>query len=333
MSLRPGLRVVRGPDWKWEDQDGGAGHVGTVVSFGDDGTQGDGAMRVNVKWDRGLLGDYRMGFENAFDLRILDNGSVGDHHAEVQCNGCNLSPIHGMRWCCAALENYDLCSKCYHEGRNFTEYIFTRILIPGAKGDAVPPRRGSTVSEVKGLFPGAKVKLWTGRPSDPSDERRRRLGKIDHLCDWKEGYASTGAVVDWPPDERGIHCIGFEGRMDLRTKESASGGVYYLDHLPILGKAIKMEVVEGLVVGSHVTIDLPRELLVDLQQGHGEWVEGMEEDIGHVGVVRDWTNERDAIVEFPHRRKKWIFHPAALTKVSSFDSFAFIRQGPDTIFL
>ena len=29
-----GLRVVRGPDWRWEDQDGGEGCVGTVAELG-----------------------------------------------------------------------------------------------------------------------------------------------------------------------------------------------------------------------------------------------------------------------------------------------------------
>ena len=29
-----GSRVVRGPDWQWGDQDGGPGHVGTVVTIG-----------------------------------------------------------------------------------------------------------------------------------------------------------------------------------------------------------------------------------------------------------------------------------------------------------
>ena len=32
LSPFEGLRVVRGPDWKWGDQDGGEGCVGTVVS-------------------------------------------------------------------------------------------------------------------------------------------------------------------------------------------------------------------------------------------------------------------------------------------------------------
>ena len=34
MELCVGLRVVRGPNWSWGDQDGGEGHVGTVVEVG-----------------------------------------------------------------------------------------------------------------------------------------------------------------------------------------------------------------------------------------------------------------------------------------------------------
>ena len=33
-SISVGSRVVRGPDWSWGDQDGGLGHVGTVVTIG-----------------------------------------------------------------------------------------------------------------------------------------------------------------------------------------------------------------------------------------------------------------------------------------------------------
>lgn len=31
-NLLVGLRVVRGPNWEWDTQDGGEGFVGTVVS-------------------------------------------------------------------------------------------------------------------------------------------------------------------------------------------------------------------------------------------------------------------------------------------------------------
>lgn len=58
-----GIRVVRGPDWKYGDQDGGEGHVGTVTKY-----LGD--KKVAVVWDSGLEGQYRTGPEGCYDLRV-----------------------------------------------------------------------------------------------------------------------------------------------------------------------------------------------------------------------------------------------------------------------
>ena len=66
-----GLRVVRGPNWAWEDQDGGEGFVGTVAVL-DKGGGG-----VIVQWDMGQRCRYRCGRDNKFDLRILDCAQIG----------------------------------------------------------------------------------------------------------------------------------------------------------------------------------------------------------------------------------------------------------------
>ena len=66
-----GLRVVRGPDWEWGDQDGGEGFVGTVAGL----EEGGGA--VIVQWDMGQRCRYRCGQDNKFDLRILDSAQIG----------------------------------------------------------------------------------------------------------------------------------------------------------------------------------------------------------------------------------------------------------------
>lgn len=50
-----GKRVRRGPDWKWENQDGGAGGQGTVTS---NDTSSTGWVRV--KWDNGNTNSYRV---------------------------------------------------------------------------------------------------------------------------------------------------------------------------------------------------------------------------------------------------------------------------------
>ena len=66
-----GLRVVRGPDWEWEDQDGGEGFVGTVAGLEEGGGE------VIVQWDMGQRCRYRCGRDNKFDLRIVDCAQIG----------------------------------------------------------------------------------------------------------------------------------------------------------------------------------------------------------------------------------------------------------------
>lgn len=47
-----GARVMRGPGWKWDKQDGGEGHLGTVRQF-------DSPEEVVVVWDNGTAANYR----------------------------------------------------------------------------------------------------------------------------------------------------------------------------------------------------------------------------------------------------------------------------------
>ena len=65
VPLPVGTRVKRGPDWKWEDQDGGVGGLGTVVKAP---TAQDWAR---VEWDAGDANTYRWGHSGAFDLVVV----------------------------------------------------------------------------------------------------------------------------------------------------------------------------------------------------------------------------------------------------------------------
>ena len=75
MEVIPGLRVVRGPDWEWGDQDGGEGHVGTVVEVGEPVSDEGGV--VVVQWDYGERCKYRCGLDGKYDLRVLDGAPAG----------------------------------------------------------------------------------------------------------------------------------------------------------------------------------------------------------------------------------------------------------------
>ena len=64
-ELTIGTRVRRGPDWKWGDQDGGSGGLGTVSA------EIDSDSWVDVKWDAGGSNNYRWGADGKYDLEIV----------------------------------------------------------------------------------------------------------------------------------------------------------------------------------------------------------------------------------------------------------------------
>jgi len=76
-ALPVGLRVVRGADWSWGNQDGGEGFVGTVVEIGGHASSKNPDNTVVVVWDTGIRGNYRAGYEGKDDLRVLDNAPEG----------------------------------------------------------------------------------------------------------------------------------------------------------------------------------------------------------------------------------------------------------------
>jgi E3 ubiquitin-protein ligase mind-bomb len=94
-----GVRVVRGPDWKWGDQDGGEGFTGTVVEICGQNPAGAGVPgagkspenTVILQWDGGSRTNYRIGHQNAYDLRVIDNAPIGKHSlSKVWLNTYNV---------------------------------------------------------------------------------------------------------------------------------------------------------------------------------------------------------------------------------------------------
>jgi len=64
--VRAGMRVRRGPDWAWGDQDGGVEAIGVLVEVVDS----EGWARV--RWSNGSEQEYRWGAEEKYDLRLVD---------------------------------------------------------------------------------------------------------------------------------------------------------------------------------------------------------------------------------------------------------------------
>ncbi|XP_013416937.1 uncharacterized protein LOC106178346 [Lingula anatina] len=61
-----GVRVKRGPDWRYGDQDGGNGTIGIVVKVEENG-------KVKVRWPNRKNCIYRFGYDGKFDLTIVED--------------------------------------------------------------------------------------------------------------------------------------------------------------------------------------------------------------------------------------------------------------------
>ena len=90
------MRVQRGPDWQWADQDGGIGHQGTVLMVKEWKLTPHASVRV--KWDEnGTENTYRYGGENCYDVVLANPLTHKDYRA-----------MQGVE--------YPSCSKQYNRG-------------------------------------------------------------------------------------------------------------------------------------------------------------------------------------------------------------------------
>ncbi|XP_073824556.1 ubiquitin fusion-degradation 4-like isoform X2 [Musca autumnalis] len=87
--ITTGARVVRGVDWRWDDQDGGC--EGTVTGEIHNGW-------IDVKWDHGVRNSYRMGAEGKYDLKLAnsENVSMFDGGSSMAPNTAGSSSKKGI---------------------------------------------------------------------------------------------------------------------------------------------------------------------------------------------------------------------------------------------
>ncbi|XP_052213892.1 E3 ubiquitin-protein ligase MIB2-like isoform X1 [Dreissena polymorpha] len=321
-----GLRVVRGPDWKWGNQDNGEGHVGTIVEIGKPGSTTSPDKTVVVQWDSGSRTNYRVGYQGAYDLRIFDNAPIGIKHQNIICDGCKGSGIQGMRWKCTKCHDFDLCTLCYMADKHDPAHSFQRFDTASSKGVKVSKRRDSVKVESKGNFAQARVVRGPDWDWGNQDGGEGKIGKVTDIRGWDSESGRSVAAVQWSSGATNVYRVGHKGKVDLKFIQAAGGGFYYKDHLPILGKDYIGEVTEQLnppgishqfKVGDKVRVDLEVEILRMMQEGHGGWNPRMGDYVGKIGTVHRITERGDVRVQYEGCANRWTFHPGALTKVQT----------------
>ncbi|XP_072283252.1 E3 ubiquitin-protein ligase MIB2 isoform X4 [Pyxicephalus adspersus] len=317
-AMQVGMRVVRGVDWKWINQDNGEGSVGTVVEIGRQGSPTTPDKTVVVQWDHGTRTNYRTGFQGAYDLLLYDNAQTGVRHPNIICDCCKKHGIRGMRWKCKVCFDYDLCTQCYMNNKHDLSHAFERYETAHSRPVSLMPRQGLPRVVLKGIFQGAKVVRGPDWEWGNQDGGESKVGRVVDIRGWDVETGRSVASVTWADGTTNVYRVGHKGKVDLKCIADAQGGHYYKDHLPKLGKPAEIQRKESserhpFQHGDKVKCLLDIEILREMQEGHGGWNPKMAEFIGQTGTVHRITERGDVRVQY-NSETRWTFHPGALTK-------------------
>ncbi|CAL4158048.1 unnamed protein product [Meganyctiphanes norvegica] len=324
-----GLRVIRGPDWRWGEQDGGDCHAGTVVEVGRPGSSTTPDRTVVVQWDAGARTNYRVGYQAAFDLRVVDNAPVGVKHPNHICDGCKKQGIAGMRWKCFRCMDYDLCTNCYMADKHDLSHPFVRYDTINSHGIEVAQRKNSSKIPLMGIFVGAKVVRGPDWDWGQQDGGEGKCGRVTEIRGWDNESGRSVANVTWVCGSTNVYRVGHKGKVDLKYLQPATNGHVYTDHLPTLGKVEEGGIANEsrgpasprhvpFFVGEKVRVAVSVEQLRKMQEGHGGWNHKMAEFLDKVGIVHRITDKGDVRVQYEGFSTRWTVHPGALARVTSF---------------
>lgn len=101
----------------------------------------------------------------------------------------------------------------------------------------MPARSSSTKIQLRGIFVGAKVVRgpdWEWGQQDGGDGK---TGRVMEIRGWDNESCRSVANVSWVTGSTNVYRLGHKGNVDLKYLQSAAGGYYYRDHMPILGES------------------------------------------------------------------------------------------------
>ncbi|KAH9495559.1 E3 ubiquitin-protein ligase mib1 [Bulinus truncatus] len=322
--IKPGIRVVRGPDWKWGNQDGGEGFVGTVTDIWGPEPDKPPEKCVRVVWDNGMKSIYRIGRDSVFDLYVLDNAPCGVIQKDIECNECKVNPIHGICWKCSSCFNTYLCSQCYHSDKHEISHKFWRYDQAINHRFKVPRRCDSKKLQSKGIFTNATVSHSSGWNSYteiglPGYPRYTagivNSGIVLSIKPWDATEtANSAAEVLWANGNQKTYRVGYLGSVDLKFIRESYGGDYYPDHLPILGKVERSPC--EFEIGDFVKCCFDVNLVKILQKIHGRWTNDMAQYITLNGRVVE-VDEDGGVVVLYGDGQRWRFNQDTLTRIDN----------------
>lgn len=149
---------------------------------------------------------------------------------------------------------------------------------------------------MKGIFVGAKVIRGPDWEWGQQDGGAGKIGTVTEIRGWDNISSRSVANVTWTSGSTNVYRLGHKGNVDLRYVQAASGGFYYRDHMPVLGKREDHQSTvtsTSFAVGDRVKVSVDKPTLVKMQQGHGGWNPRMAEFLDKIGCVHRITDKGD----------------------------------------
>uniref|UniRef100_A0A2K6SSV7 RING-type E3 ubiquitin transferase n=1 Tax=Saimiri boliviensis boliviensis TaxID=39432 RepID=A0A2K6SSV7_SAIBB len=308
-GVQVGMRVVRGVDWKWGQQDGGEGGVGTVVELGRHGSPSTPDRTVVVQWDQGTRTNYRAGYQGAHDLLLYDNAQIGVRHPNIICDCCKKHGLRGMRWKCRVCLDYDLCTQCYMHNKHELAHAFDRYETAHSRPVTLSPRQGLPRIPLRGIFQGAKVVRgpdweWGSQDGKPAELQRRVsadgqpfqhgdkvkcLLDTDVLREMQEGHGGWNPrMAEFIGQTGTVHRITDRGDVRVQFNQETR----WTFHPGALTKH------HSFWVGDVVRVIDDLDTVKQLQAGHGEWTDDMAPSLS---VALDKLRAQKSDPEHPGR--------------------------------
>lgn len=309
-GVQVGMRVVRGVDWKWGQQDGGEGGVGTVVELGRHGSPSTPDRTVVVQWDHGTRTNYRAGYQGAHDLLLYDNAQIGVRHPNIICDCCKKHGLRGMRWKCRVCADYDLCTQCYLSNKHDLAHAFERYETAHSRPVTLSPRQGLPRIPLRGIFQGAKVVRGPDWEWGSQDGGEGKPGRVVDIRGWDVETGRSVASVTWADGTTNVYRVGHKGKVDLKCVGEAAGGFYYKEHLPRLGRPAELQrrvSADGqpFQPGDKVTCLLDTDVLRETREGHGRWNPRVAEHNFRAGDVVRVIDGLDTVKRLQAGHSEW----------------------------
>ncbi|XP_052248325.1 uncharacterized protein LOC127856260 isoform X4 [Dreissena polymorpha] len=239
-----GMRVERGPDWHWLNQDGnGPGRIVDVPMAG----------WVNVKWDNtGIMNSYRYGYDNKHDVQPLSATTTTAATTTGAKSGTTTGAMSGttigsMSWTTTGATTGTMNGTTAGTMSGTTigassgnkTGTMSGIATGTISGTTTAAMSGTTTVTMYGTTTGVMSWTTTGATANASETDAFNVGDVVvRGTDWRygsqdedqNGFRQIGKVVavppqtppqwvevEWPGGYSNTYRVGFEGHWDIRA--------------------------------------------------------------------------------------------------------------------